>query len=142
VAPTADRCGHPRGPASTLCCSIAAVPLVATSAKWCWLTCCSDAQCRSKSLLPDRAAAVTTDWQKVRLQEIVTDESREDGRMPRTIECELTDDLVDKCIPGDEVGLVSSAVCARTPGACTAPLGPRQTALRCQEALSQLCILR
>lgn len=85
---------------------------------------------------------MTTDWQKVRLQEIVTDESREDGRMPRTIECELTDDLVDKCIPGDEVGLVSSAVCARTPGACTAPLGPRQTALRCQEALSQLCILR
>ena len=54
-------------------------------------------------MLPDRSAAVTTDWQKVRLQEIVTDESREDGRMPRTIECELTDDLVDKCIPGDEV---------------------------------------
>jgi DNA replicative helicase MCM subunit Mcm2 (Cdc46/Mcm family) len=46
---------------------------------------------------------VTTDWQKVRLQEIITDESREDGRMPRTIECELIDDLVDKCIPGDEV---------------------------------------
>ena len=65
--------------------------------------------------MPDRAAAVTTDWLKVRLQEIVTDESREDGRMPRTIECEPTDDLVDKCIPGDEVGLVSPAVCARTP---------------------------
>lgn len=65
--------------------------------------CDYDVQCKSKSLLPDRAAAVTTDWQKVRLQEIVTDESREDGRMPRTIECELTDDLVDKCIPGDEV---------------------------------------
>ena len=46
---------------------------------------------------------MTTDWQKVRLQEIITDESREDGRMPRTIECELIDDLVDKCIPGDEV---------------------------------------
>ena len=61
------------------------------------------AQCKGRSLLPDRSAAVTTDWQKVRLQEIVTDESREEGRMPRTIECELTDDLVDKCIPGDEV---------------------------------------
>lgn len=61
------------------------------------------AQCKGRSILPDRSAAVTTDWQKVRLQEIVTDESREDGRMPRTIECELTDDLVDKCIPGDEV---------------------------------------
>ena len=63
--------------------------------------CCP--QCKSKSLLPDRSGAVTADWQKVRLQEIVTDESREDGRMPRTIECELSDDLVDKCIPGDEV---------------------------------------
>ena len=61
--------------------------------------------CKNKSMIPDRNSAITTDWQKVRLQEIVTDESREDGRMPRTIECELTDDLVDKCIPGDEIAI-------------------------------------
>lgn len=29
--------------------------------------------------------------------------------MPRTIECELTEDLVDMCIPGDEVRFESSA---------------------------------
>mmetsp|Transcript_40410 Transcript_40410/g.92235 ORF Transcript_40410/g.92235 Transcript_40410/m.92235 type:complete len:536 (-) Transcript_40410:110-1717(-) len=32
-----------------------------------------------------------------------TDETREEGKMPRTVECELSDDLVDSCIPGDEV---------------------------------------
>jgi DNA replicative helicase MCM subunit Mcm2 (Cdc46/Mcm family) len=59
--------------------------------------------CKSKSLVPDRSTAVTVDWQRVRLQEIVTDDSREEGRMPRTIECELSEDLVDHCVPGDEV---------------------------------------
>lgn len=43
------------------------------------------------------------DFQRIRLQEVVTDESREEGRMPRTIECELVDDLVDSCVPGDDV---------------------------------------
>ncbi len=28
------------------------------------------------------------------------DETREEGRMPRTIECELTEDMVDQCVPG------------------------------------------
>lgn len=59
--------------------------------------------CKSKSMVPDRSTAVAVDWQRVRLQEIVTDDSREEGRMPRTIECELTEDLVDNCVPGDEV---------------------------------------
>lgn len=28
---------------------------------------------------------------------------REGGRVPRTVEVELTEDLVDSCVPGDEV---------------------------------------
>ena len=60
-------------------------------------------ECGSKNIIPDRSASVTTDWQKIRVQEMQTDETREEGKMPRTVECELADDLVDSCIPGDEV---------------------------------------
>eukprot|EP00116_Pleurobrachia_bachei_P001875 sb/3462137/ len=45
----------------------------------------------------------TTDIQKVRLQEVVTEEQNEPGRIPRTVECELTGDLVGACIPGENV---------------------------------------
>lgn len=38
-----------------------------------------------------------------RLQELLKSESHEEGRVPRTVECELTEDLVDACIPGDVV---------------------------------------
>ena len=38
-----------------------------------------------------------------RLQEIVSDDRGESGRIPRTIDCELTADLVDSCVPGDVV---------------------------------------
>ncbi|KAJ7321481.1 DNA replication licensing factor mcm8 [Desmophyllum pertusum] len=31
------------------------------------------------------------------------DDQRESGRIPRTVECELTADLVDSCVPGDMV---------------------------------------
>lgn len=30
-------------------------------------------------------------------------EDHEEGRVPRTVECELMEDLVDTCIPGDVV---------------------------------------
>lgn len=33
----------------------------------------------------------------------MSDEQREAGRIPRTIECELVQDLVDSCVPGDMV---------------------------------------
>jgi hypothetical protein len=39
-------------------------------------------------------------WQ-IRVQEIIDDGMRESGRIPRTLECELTNDLVDSCVPGD-----------------------------------------
>lgn len=38
-----------------------------------------------------------------RLQELLKFEEHEEGRVPRTVECELTEDLVDLCIPGDVV---------------------------------------
>ncbi len=39
----------------------------------------------------------------VRVQELSADDGREAGRIPRTVECELTSDLVDSCVPGDMV---------------------------------------
>lgn len=38
-----------------------------------------------------------------RIQELLKSEDHEEGRVPRTVECELTEDLVDACIPGDVV---------------------------------------
>jgi DNA helicase MCM8 len=37
------------------------------------------------------------------VQELSADDGREAGRIPRNIECELTSDLVDSCVPGDMV---------------------------------------
>lgn len=38
-----------------------------------------------------------------RIQELISDDHREAGRIPRTIECELIQDLVDSCVPGDVI---------------------------------------
>ncbi|MQL79609.1 hypothetical protein Taro_012045 [Colocasia esculenta] len=43
------------------------------------------------------------DFSCAKLQEILKSGSHEEGRVPRTVECELTEDLVDSCIPGDVV---------------------------------------
>uniref|UniRef100_A0A0E0A0D7 DNA helicase n=1 Tax=Oryza glumipatula TaxID=40148 RepID=A0A0E0A0D7_9ORYZ len=40
---------------------------------------------------------------QLKIQELASGESHEEGRVPRTIECELTEDLVDCCIPGETV---------------------------------------
>lgn len=70
-------------------------------------TSCPTDSCRSRTFLPRRDTAETVDWQKIRVQEIVdSDDSsgtREQGRMPRTLDAELFADLIDSCIPGDVV---------------------------------------
>lgn len=42
-----------------------------------------------------------------RVQELAYDDRREAGRIPRTVECELTADLVDSCVPGDMVTITA-----------------------------------
>lgn len=41
----------------------------------------------------------TIDWQSVVLQESECDMAK----IPQTLECELTEDLVKSCLPGDEI---------------------------------------
>ncbi|XP_047044351.1 probable DNA helicase MCM8 [Lolium rigidum] len=43
------------------------------------------------------------DFKCMKIQELASAENREEGRVPRTIECELAEDLVDCCIPGEVV---------------------------------------
>jgi DNA helicase MCM8 len=61
---------------------------------------CSNRECKSTNLVPDRRTAECVDWQRIRLQEIITD-YKDTGRIPRTIECELTEELVGSVVPGD-----------------------------------------
>ncbi|KAI8613534.1 MCM2/3/5 family-domain-containing protein [Chytriomyces sp. MP71] len=65
-----------------------------------------DTACRGKTFLPDRSGlsdTKTVDWQRIRIQEKLPDDQKDAGRIPRTVECELTDDLVDLVVPGDVV---------------------------------------
>ncbi|KAH7866667.1 hypothetical protein Vadar_023432 [Vaccinium darrowii] len=64
---------------------------------------CKMIGCKSKTFIPGRSTAQLLDFQKIRLQELLKSEHHEQGRVPRTVECELTEDLVDACIPGDVV---------------------------------------
>lgn len=65
---------------------------------------CITPQCRNKiNFIPERSSAVTVDWQKVRLQEEMDSSDSVRGGVPRIIECELTGDLVDSCVPGDVI---------------------------------------
>ncbi|KAL3531896.1 hypothetical protein ACH5RR_005417 [Cinchona calisaya] len=59
--------------------------------------------CKSRNFDPIRSTARPIDFQKIRIQELLKNEHHEEGRVPRTVECELTEDLVDACIPGDIV---------------------------------------
>ncbi|KAI9916146.1 hypothetical protein PsorP6_016956 [Peronosclerospora sorghi] len=63
---------------------------------------CENAPCRGKTLLPNRSSVDTVDYQKIKLQEIETTDVGP-GRMPRMVEVELYEDLVDSCIPGNVV---------------------------------------
>eukprot|EP00457_Paulinella_chromatophora_P001820 gb/GEZN01001822.1/.p1 GENE.gb/GEZN01001822.1/~~gb/GEZN01001822.1/.p1 ORF type:complete len:773 (+),score=94.11 gb/GEZN01001822.1/:218-2536(+) len=64
-----------------------------------------EGKCKSRSFTPQRKSALTIDWQQIRVQEILSDKQRDQGRIPRTMECEFTRDLVDSCVPGDIVTL-------------------------------------
>ncbi|XWS59719.1 hypothetical protein CRYUN_Cryun08bG0146100 [Craigia yunnanensis] len=66
-------------------------------------TACTLHGCKSRTFKPIRSSARAIDFQKIRLQELLKSEDHEEGRVPRTVECELTEDLVDLCIPGDVV---------------------------------------
>ncbi|KAL0375116.1 UNVERIFIED_CONTAM: putative DNA helicase MCM8 [Sesamum radiatum] len=64
---------------------------------------CEMQACKSRNFNPIRSTAWPIDFQKIRIQELLRSEHHEEGRVPRTVECELTEDLVDTCIPGDVV---------------------------------------
>lgn len=68
------------------------------------LTRCLSPDCRSKKVVPDRTTSQSVFFQRIRLQEIDADlDAVSAGKMPKTIECELQDDLVDSCVSGDVV---------------------------------------
>ncbi|XP_076114313.1 DNA helicase MCM8-like isoform X2 [Mytilus galloprovincialis] len=66
---------------------------------------CPSQDCKGKTFFAKRSSELTRtiDWQTIRVQEIMVDRLKETGRIPRTIDCELTQDLVDSCVPGDVV---------------------------------------
>ncbi|KAF9299545.1 DNA replication licensing factor mcm8 [Linnemannia elongata] len=75
-------------------------------AKYIQPTKCPEVGCRGKHFTPQRGVGYdteTVDWQTIRLQEKLPDDRTDSGRVPRTIECEVTRDLVDRVIPGDVV---------------------------------------
>ncbi|NXE22737.1 MCM8 helicase, partial [Ardeotis kori] len=85
------------------CGDVQSVPL--PDGKYTLPTKCLVPECRGRSFTADRSSPLTTtvDWQSIKVQELMSDDQREAGRIPRTIECELVQDLVDSCVPGDMV---------------------------------------
>ena len=63
---------------------------------------CPQGCANQKNFIPLRqsTSTITVNRQVVRLQEVLEEEG---GRVPRTVECELLEDLVDTCTPGDHV---------------------------------------
>jgi len=68
-------------------------------------TSCPGAGCKSRTFELQRSSPGTrsVDWQKIRLQELADDDSKDSGRIPRSVEVELANTLVDTCVPGDVV---------------------------------------
>uniref|UniRef100_H2YE22 DNA helicase MCM8 n=1 Tax=Ciona savignyi TaxID=51511 RepID=H2YE22_CIOSA len=73
---------------------------------------CVSPACRGRNFEPLRSHPLTeiTDWQIVKLQETVCEEQRETGRMPRTVEIELSRDLADTASPGDVVTITGNCI--------------------------------
>ncbi|XP_064411395.1 DNA helicase MCM8 [Latimeria chalumnae] len=87
----------------SLCADVQSVSL--PDGKYTVPTKCLQPKCHGRSFIPNRSSplTITVDWQSIKVQESMSDDQREAGRIPRTIECELMQDLVDSCVPGDMV---------------------------------------
>ncbi|XP_043991966.1 DNA helicase MCM8 [Gambusia affinis] len=85
------------------CASTLTLPL--QHGKYATPTKCIQPGCRTRSFIPLRSSpsTKTVDWQIIKVQELMGGEQRETGRIPRTVECHLTSDLCDSCVPGDAV---------------------------------------
>ncbi|GJQ86750.1 hypothetical protein Trydic_g5549 [Trypoxylus dichotomus] len=68
---------------------------------------CLTKGCRSHNFVPQLTSPFTRtiNHQIIKLQEVNADVQGISGRVPRTIECDLIEDLVGSCIPGDDVVL-------------------------------------
>ena len=64
-------------------------------------SCESAPKCKSKTFQPDKTTAQTILYQRIKLQEI--DEESGSGRVPRSLDCELKENLVNCLISGDTV---------------------------------------
>lgn len=67
---------------------------------------CTKFGCKGRRFLPVRkndSETKTIDWQRIRVQEKLANDQMDAGRVPRTVECEVTNDLVDVVVPGDVV---------------------------------------
>eukprot|EP00668_Euglena_longa_P011981 GGOE01014403.1.p1 GENE.GGOE01014403.1~~GGOE01014403.1.p1 ORF type:complete len:781 (-),score=217.80 GGOE01014403.1:89-2266(-) len=70
---------------------------------------CANGRCTGQKFEANRSTAITYDWQRIKVQEV--NDATDQGRIPRSIEVELTDDLCDCVLPGDSVvvcGLVKA----------------------------------
>ncbi|PWA22510.1 hypothetical protein CCH79_00017324 [Gambusia affinis] len=85
------------------CASTLTLPL--QHGKYATPTKCIQPGCLTRSFIPLRSSpsTKTVDWQIIKVQELMGGEQRETGRIPRTVECHLTSDLCDSCVPGDAV---------------------------------------
>uniref|UniRef100_A0A8C5MX76 Cardiolipin synthase (CMP-forming) n=1 Tax=Leptobrachium leishanense TaxID=445787 RepID=A0A8C5MX76_9ANUR len=86
-----------------MCGDVQSLPL--PDGKYTVPTKCLVPECRGRSFTAKRSSplTVTVDWQSIKIQELMSEDHREAGRIPRTVECELIQDLVDSCVPGDMV---------------------------------------
>lgn len=68
---------------------------------------CQTIHCKNKTFYPERGGqrgdTTTIDMQKIRIQESLSDDQFDSERIPRIIECEVVQDLIDFVIPGDIV---------------------------------------
>ena len=65
---------------------------------------CINIDCRSRIFNPEKHTARTSFYQRLKIQEIENDiNDINAGKMPKTIETEIKNDLIDSCISGDIV---------------------------------------